>query len=193
MGPIAPIIVEDKIAEFEEAREAFPKEKAEPLIQAISEEIEDSAERDPFVKAMTEFLHRRHSNGQPQAAVSTSLPGVFFSAVETELARSMGHCPIIVEDKLAEFGESRTRFRRIKQKPLCTQSARRSRMARRGLPSPRRWRSSFFGGGGRSQAGGGLHDRREEEWTRPVTEAPCGHLRSILLAFLIIEVSSLSV
>jgi hypothetical protein len=119
MGPIAPIIVEDKIAEFEEAREAFPKEKAEPLIQAISEEIEDSAERDPFVKAMTEFLHRRHSNGQPQAAVSTSLPGVFFSAVETELARSMGPiAPIIVEDKLAEFGESRDSFPKDKAEAL---------------------------------------------------------------------------
>jgi hypothetical protein len=119
MGPIAPIIVEDKVTEFGESRDSFPKDKAEPLLQAISEEIEDTAERDPFVKAMTEFLHRRHSNGQPHAAVSTILPGVFFSAVETELARIMGPiAPIIVEDKIAEFGESRDSFPKDKAEPL---------------------------------------------------------------------------
>jgi hypothetical protein len=59
MGPIAPIIVEDKITEFGEARESFPKDKAEPLVQAISEEIADGEERTSFTEAMTGFFRRR--------------------------------------------------------------------------------------------------------------------------------------
>jgi hypothetical protein len=113
MGPIAPIIVEDKIAEFGEARETFPKDRAEPLLQAISEEIADSSERAPFVKSMTDLLHVRQSTNQPPAAsaVNASLPGVFFSTIESELAKIMGPIArIIVDDKVTELGESRSSF-----------------------------------------------------------------------------------
>ena len=59
MGPIAPIIVEDKVAEFGEARDSFPKDKADALVHAIGEEIEDGEERASFTEAMAEFFHRR--------------------------------------------------------------------------------------------------------------------------------------
>ena len=56
MGPIARILVDDKIAEFGESRDSFPEDRVEPFVKAISEEITDSSEKALFTGAMAEFL-----------------------------------------------------------------------------------------------------------------------------------------
>ncbi len=59
MGPIAPIIMDDTVAELGLSRETFPVDQAEPLVQAISQEIADNEKKAEFVKMMTEFLARK--------------------------------------------------------------------------------------------------------------------------------------
>ncbi len=48
LGPIGPIIVEDKIAEFGESRDAFPRDRVQAFVKAIGEEISEDAKRDEF-------------------------------------------------------------------------------------------------------------------------------------------------
>jgi hypothetical protein len=56
MGPIARIIVDDKIADFGESKDTFPEDRVDAFVKAIGEEIADSSERAAFVAAMGEFL-----------------------------------------------------------------------------------------------------------------------------------------
>ncbi len=96
MGPIAPVIVDDKLAEFGESRDSFPEERMQSFVQAISEEIRDESKRTRFIRAMEEFLAEKRN---------------FFLVIENELKKVMGPiAPVIVDDKLAEFGESRDSF-----------------------------------------------------------------------------------
>ena len=59
MGPMAPIIIDDKIAEFGESREAFPEDQLPPFVQAVTDEITDKTKRALFNKSMTEFIARK--------------------------------------------------------------------------------------------------------------------------------------
>jgi hypothetical protein len=59
MGPMAPIIIDDTIAEFGESREAFPEDQLPPFVQAITDEITDKTKRALFNKSMTEFIARK--------------------------------------------------------------------------------------------------------------------------------------
>jgi DNA-binding transcriptional regulator YhcF (GntR family) len=59
MGPMAPIIIDDKIEEFGESREAFPEDQLPPFVQAITDEIMDKTKRALFNKSMTEFIARK--------------------------------------------------------------------------------------------------------------------------------------
>lgn len=59
MGPIAPIVIDDKLAEFGESREAFPEDRLPPFVQAIGEEIADASKRALFTRFMTEHLTRK--------------------------------------------------------------------------------------------------------------------------------------
>ncbi len=59
MGPIAPIIVDDKLAEFGESKDSFPEDHLEPFVKAVSEEIPDNDEKAQFTRAMAEFLRRK--------------------------------------------------------------------------------------------------------------------------------------
>ena len=59
MGPMAPIIIDDKIAEFGESRDAFPEEQLPPFVQAVTDEIADKTKRALFNKSMTEFITRK--------------------------------------------------------------------------------------------------------------------------------------
>jgi hypothetical protein len=56
MGPVAPIIIEDKITEFGERKETFPHDQGAPFIESLSEEISQEAKRKAFIKVMMEFL-----------------------------------------------------------------------------------------------------------------------------------------
>lgn len=59
MGPIASIIVDDKVAELGGSRESFPKDRTRALVRAIAEEIPDGDERASFVETMAGFFQRR--------------------------------------------------------------------------------------------------------------------------------------
>ncbi|OPY76209.1 MAG: hypothetical protein A4E65_03236 [Syntrophorhabdus sp. PtaU1.Bin153] len=56
MGPIAPILIEDKLDDLGESRDMFPQERAEAFVSALSEEIANAGKKRQFVKVMTEFL-----------------------------------------------------------------------------------------------------------------------------------------
>ncbi len=59
MGPIAPIVIEDKLAEFGESKEAFPEDRLSPFIQSVGEEISDGSKRALFTRLMAEHLARK--------------------------------------------------------------------------------------------------------------------------------------
>lgn len=48
MGPIAPIIIDDKLMELGETRDAFPEDRAAPFVDALALEIPDVARRMEF-------------------------------------------------------------------------------------------------------------------------------------------------
>lgn len=48
IGPIAPIIVDDTIAEFGESREAFPEDRVQAFVKAIGQEIVEDAKKNEF-------------------------------------------------------------------------------------------------------------------------------------------------
>lgn len=56
MGPVAPFIIDDKIIEFGEDREAFPLEQALPLIEALSGEIPNPQKRNEFLQTTMKLL-----------------------------------------------------------------------------------------------------------------------------------------
>lgn len=56
MGPVAPFIIEDKIAEFGEDKGSFPRDQGVPFIESLSEEIAEESKRKEFVEIMTDVL-----------------------------------------------------------------------------------------------------------------------------------------
>jgi hypothetical protein len=117
MGPIAPIILEDKIAEFKESRDSFPEDRTESFVKALGEEITDSSEKASFTRATAEFLRRTRMDSRQ--LLRKYINGTFFSMIENELAKAMGPiAPIILEEKIAEFGKSRDSFPEDQAEPF---------------------------------------------------------------------------
>lgn len=56
MGPVAPFIIDDKLTEFGEEREAFPEERALPFIESLSEEVPHPQKRSEFLKTLLKLL-----------------------------------------------------------------------------------------------------------------------------------------
>jgi len=56
MGPVAPFVIDDKLAEFEEKREAFPVDRALPFLEALSEEIPNPQKRMDFLRITMKLL-----------------------------------------------------------------------------------------------------------------------------------------
>ncbi len=56
MGPVAPFIIEDKLAEFGETKDFFPQGQAALFVELLSEEITIDLKKREFVKAMSEIL-----------------------------------------------------------------------------------------------------------------------------------------
>ena len=56
MGPVAPFIIEDKLAEFGETKDFFPQDQAALFVELLSEEITIDLKKREFVKAMSEIL-----------------------------------------------------------------------------------------------------------------------------------------
>jgi hypothetical protein len=56
MGPVAPIIIEDKLMDLGEAKDFFPQDQVDYLIEGLGEEISNETRRREFVEAMMQFL-----------------------------------------------------------------------------------------------------------------------------------------
>jgi hypothetical protein len=56
LGPVATVIVDDKLAELGESRDCFPEDGTEPFVLALREEITDLSKRARFSRAMAEYL-----------------------------------------------------------------------------------------------------------------------------------------
>ncbi len=56
VGPVASVIVEDKLNEFGNTAASFPQDQALPFIEGLGEEIPRDAQRKEFIRAMMEFL-----------------------------------------------------------------------------------------------------------------------------------------
>jgi hypothetical protein len=58
MGPIAPVVIQDHVADMDEKILAFPRERTAELVEGISLEISDEGRRVEFQKKMLEILKR---------------------------------------------------------------------------------------------------------------------------------------
>ena len=56
MGPVATVIMDDKLAELGESRDCFPEDRIEPFVRALGDEITDLPKRARFSRAMAEYL-----------------------------------------------------------------------------------------------------------------------------------------
>jgi hypothetical protein len=56
LGPVAPIILEERLAEFGETRESLHQDQALSFIESLSEEIPHEQKKRDFIKAVMEFL-----------------------------------------------------------------------------------------------------------------------------------------
>jgi len=56
MGPVAPIIIEDKLMDLGEAKDFFPQDQVDYLIEGLGGEIANETKRREFVEAMMHFL-----------------------------------------------------------------------------------------------------------------------------------------
>jgi hypothetical protein len=56
VGPVASVIIDDKLNEFGITRTSFPQDRALPFIEGLGEEIPRDVQRKEFMKAMMEFF-----------------------------------------------------------------------------------------------------------------------------------------
>lgn len=56
IGPLAPIVLDDHIANLKESQDAFPKEKLPELIESLSREITDPKKLIEFQKNMLDII-----------------------------------------------------------------------------------------------------------------------------------------
>ncbi|MEJ2570002.1 MAG: DUF4388 domain-containing protein [Anaerolineales bacterium] len=56
IGPVGPVIIDEKIASLNETRESFPRNKVADLVEQVSTEIEDADQRMHFQQIMLDLL-----------------------------------------------------------------------------------------------------------------------------------------
>lgn len=56
MGPVSPLVINDKLAEFGEKRDSFPEDKLLLFVEALGEEIPHNEKRKEFKKTIMEFF-----------------------------------------------------------------------------------------------------------------------------------------
>jgi hypothetical protein len=71
IGPVAPLIIEDKLSELRETKDSFPEDQALSLIESLGEEISNDLKKKEFLKVMTDFL-----STEKKGAESRRIPGV---------------------------------------------------------------------------------------------------------------------
>jgi hypothetical protein len=56
VGPVASVIIDDKLNEFGSAVASFPQDQARPFIQALGEEVPRDVQKKEFIRVMMEYL-----------------------------------------------------------------------------------------------------------------------------------------
>ncbi|MGO8988020.1 MAG: DUF4388 domain-containing protein [bacterium] len=56
VGPVASVIIDDKLNELGMTTASLPQDQAQPLVEALSEEIPRDAQKKEFIRVMMEFL-----------------------------------------------------------------------------------------------------------------------------------------
>ena len=56
VGPVASVIIDDKLNELGNTAASFPQDQALPFVEALGEEIPRDAQKKEFTRAMMEFL-----------------------------------------------------------------------------------------------------------------------------------------
>jgi hypothetical protein len=59
MGPVATFLIDDKLTEFGETKEAFPKDRVLSFVDMLSEEIPNEKKKKEFRKTMMEFFYQK--------------------------------------------------------------------------------------------------------------------------------------
>jgi len=71
IGPLAPLIISDKLSELGETKDSLGQDQASSFIEALSEDISYESKRKEFLKTMTDFL-----SGEKKGAEPRRVPGV---------------------------------------------------------------------------------------------------------------------
>ena len=71
IGPLAPLIITDKLSDFGETKESLGQEQALPFIETLGEEISHEAKRKEFLKVVTDFF-----SVERKGADARRVPGV---------------------------------------------------------------------------------------------------------------------
>jgi hypothetical protein len=71
IGPLAPIIITDKLSDLGETKDSLGQDQALSFIETLGEEISHEAKRKEFLKVMTDFLSAERKGSEPRR-----VPGV---------------------------------------------------------------------------------------------------------------------
>jgi hypothetical protein len=71
IGPMAPLIITDKLSDLGETKDSLGQDQALSFIETLGEEISHEAKRKEFVKIMTDFLAAERKGSEPRR-----VPGV---------------------------------------------------------------------------------------------------------------------
>jgi hypothetical protein len=71
IGPLAPLILSDKLSDLGETKESLGQDQALSFIEKLSEEISNESKRKEFLRIMTDFLSAEIKGGEPRR-----IPGV---------------------------------------------------------------------------------------------------------------------
>jgi hypothetical protein len=71
IGPLAPLIISDKLSDLGETKDSLGQDQAVSFIEALSEEISHEPKRNEFLKIMTDFLSADKKGIEPR-----HVPGV---------------------------------------------------------------------------------------------------------------------
>jgi hypothetical protein len=71
IGPLAPLILNDKLSDVGETRESLGQEQALSFIEKLSEDISNDSKKKEFLRIMTDFLSAETKGMEPR-----HIPGV---------------------------------------------------------------------------------------------------------------------
>jgi succinoglycan biosynthesis transport protein ExoP len=125
VGPMAPLILANKVLLLGESREAFPRNRLKELFERVDEEILDDRLRKHFQRSMQEQLKAFSHTNLGMKAISPgelgpgNIPREFFARMTSVLCGAAGPmAPLIVQDQVARLGESLESFPKSRLKEL---------------------------------------------------------------------------